>query len=105
MRIFFNRKDKIKTVQNLPDLIKKINKNELIDYKELILKEKSLKDPLYLRIQIDDIGYVNENLKEMPFYKKFILLPLKFYISKFQFLSNFRYEKEIYRPNVQSRAM
>lgn len=101
---FFRRKEKTHITQNLPDLVRKINKNELIDYTGGKYEEINKTDPLYLRINIEDLDYIKECQQNKPFYQKYFTFPIIRYIAKFNF-TNFRFSKEIYRPNVNLREM
>jgi hypothetical protein len=99
---FFNffRKDKNLKIENLPDLVRRIDKNALTQYKHHKSDiEKSI-DPLYMRIKIEEIDYVDKFNKTLPIYKKYILLPILKFIPK---NSNYRFMKDIYRPHVELR--
>lgn len=79
---FFGKKQNLNKIENLPDLIRKINRNELINY-------------------------INLYYKELPSIKKYFIIPLKKVIcSKLPFsIQILRFEKEIYRPNSDFREM
>jgi hypothetical protein len=89
------------SVENLPDLVRKISKNELIDYKAIEIKQKSKKDPLYMRVQPDEIDYIYEYNKQLTVSRKYLYNPLKFFLAKY--FKSLKYEKEIHRPNVELR--
>lgn len=104
MNKFFNLFKRKQKDQNLPDLIRKINKNELAKYKPIdfdILEQKK-KDPLYMRINLEEykLDYINEYNKELSFLNKIILKIKKHTIFK---IPKYRYSKEIYRPAVNLR--
>jgi len=100
MKFFNIFRDKTLKVENLPDLIRKIDKNALTHYKHSSADIENSRDPLYMRIKIEEIEYVDQYYKTLPLYKKFLLFPLQRIISK---NSKFRFEKEIYRPSVDLR--
>ncbi len=104
---FFGKKQNLNKIENLPDLIRKINRNELSTYKNSVKIEEPSKDPLYMRIQHEEFDYINLYYKELPLYKKYFIIPLKKVISS-KLTYNFqklRFEKEIYRPNSDLREM
>ena len=98
----FKKNQNTSHVTNLPDLIRKIDKNELINYKSKFKVEEQSKDPLYMRIEVEEIDYVNMYYKELPYWRKYLFLPAKAIISNVKLL-NLRFEKDIYRPNVDLR--
>jgi hypothetical protein len=104
---FFGKKQNLNKIENLPDLIKKFNRNELTAYKNKIKIEEPTKDPLYLRIKPEEFDYINLYYKELPVYKKYFIFPIKKFLSSNLRLSirNLRFEKEIYRPNPEFREM
>lgn len=96
-----------KTVKNLPDLLKKINKNEIQKYQQISQEEIEIKkkDSLYMRIFKTELDYIQEIKKETTF-KKRVLLNIKYLLAKylnFPNKINFRYEKIIARPNEELR--
>lgn len=104
---FFGKKQNLNKIENLPDLIRKINRNELITYKNTLKIEEPTKDPLYFRIKREELDYINLYYKELPSIKKYFIIPLKKVIcSKLPFsIQILRFEKEIYRPNSDFREM
>jgi hypothetical protein len=100
-KIFKRNPQKNVSVENLPDLVRKMSRNELIDYKALEIKQKSKRDPLYMRVDPEPFDYVYEYNKELTLWKKYLKQPVYFYLAKY--FKNFKYEKEIYRPNVELR--
>ena len=50
---FFRVFSKKKNIENLPDLIRKIDKNELTKYKSKIIIEEKTQDPLFIRIKVE----------------------------------------------------
>jgi len=96
-----------KTVKNLPDLLHKINKNEIQKYQQISQEEIEIrkKDPLYMRISKTEFDYIDEISKEVTF-KKRININFKYFLAKFFINSNsinFRYEKILQRPNEDLR--
>lgn len=108
---FFNLfKKNTKTVQNLPQLINKINKDEISPYVPSIpASEGRKKDPLYMRIDIENIDYIKEYRNELSIKQKYITIPLRKCLLRFPIISNLfpniRFEKEIYRPNPELREI
>jgi len=100
-KIFKKSQKKTVSVENLPDLVKKISKNEIIDYKSIEIKQKSKKDPLHMRVKQEDIDYIYEYNKQLTISRKYIIIPAKILLAKF--FQSLKYEKEIYRPNVELR--
>lgn len=100
-KIFKKTPKKTVSVENLPDLVKKISKNDIIDYKAIEIQQKTKKDPLYMRVKQEDIDYIYEYNKQLTLSKKYLVNPIKILLSKY--FKNFKYEKEIYRPNVELR--
>lgn len=86
---------------NLPTLIKNLNKNELTNHISTFTQDKT-SDPLYMRINVKEINYISIHRKELPFYKKHILYPLK---KKMANIKKYRNESEIYRPSPSLREM
>ena len=96
-----------KTVKNLPDLVRKINKNEIQKYQQISLEEVEIKkkDPLYMRILKPEFSYIEEINKETTFRKR-VFLNIKYLLAKYLNIpnkTNFRYRKIIERPNVNLR--
>ena len=100
MKIFKFFKKETKN-SSLPDLIRKLDKNEITSYKDLSFHEKKFKDPLYMRISVEELDYPKEYYEEIPLYQKYISLPITRKFSKY--FINKRFEKIIYRPNVSLR--
>lgn len=99
---FFKRTPKKNVaVENLPDLVRKISKNELMDYKKIEVKERSKRDPLYMKIDPHQFDYIYEYNKELSFWKKYVKNPTKFLLAKY--FKSLKNEKEIYRPNIELR--
>jgi hypothetical protein len=101
---FFSLFKKTKKIENLPDLVKKLDKNQISKYESVLSSEDKEKDPLYMRINVKEIDYINQFYKELPFFKKYLTYPLLKFLSNFPYLGNFlRYKRIIYRPNVDLR--
>ncbi len=104
---FFKIDTSAKTVKNLPDLVKKINKNEIQKYQQISYEDLEFKkkDPLYMRISKREFDYIEEINREMTI-KKRINLNLKYLLAKYfnnPFSLNLRFEKIIKRPNQDLR--
>lgn len=97
-----------KTVKNLPDLVRKINKNEIQKYQQISLEEVEIKkkDTLYMRITKPEFDYIEEINKETTLRKR-IKLNIKYLLAKYLNVIpnkiNFRQDKIINRPNEHLR--
>lgn len=96
-----------KTVKNLPDLVKKINKHEIQKYQQINQEEIEVKkkDPLYMRISKTEFDYIEEINKETTL-KQRVFLNIKYLLAKYlnnPNRINLRYEKVIRRPNEDLR--
>lgn len=104
---FFKMDTSAKTVKNLPDLVRKINKNEITKYHQVHEEQMEIKekDQLYMRLVKKDWDYIEEIKHERTMRKKFVLY-LKFILAKYFSNENFkicRFEKIISRPNEKLR--
>jgi hypothetical protein len=107
---FFKIDTSAKAVKNLPELIKKINKNEIEKYNNTIIDpfDHLKKDLLFMRFEKPEFDYIEEMRKEMTIKKK-IYLNFKYFLGKYFNIKNkfinlqTRYEKVIMRPNIDLR--
>jgi hypothetical protein len=107
---FFKLDSSAKTVKNLPELIKRINKNEIAKYQNPLIDpfEHLKKDPLYMRFEKTEYDFIEEIRKEMTMKKKFYL-KIKYFIGKYLNIKNKyfnfqnRYKKVIMRHNIELR--
>ena len=72
---FLKMDSSAKTVKNLPELIKKINKNEIAKYQNNLQDpfDHLKKDPLFMRFEKTEFDYIEEIRKEMTLRKKLYL--------------------------------
>jgi hypothetical protein len=94
------KKQQYKTTNNLPDLIRKLNKNELMNYERIDAEKEKENDPLYLRVNIEKIDYISEYNNELTFRKQ-IYLKYKYYLSKIS--NKHRFDKSIHRLDPETR--
>jgi hypothetical protein len=96
----FVKKQQHKVTDNLPDLIRKINKNELMHYERVENDKEKEEDPLYIRINIDKLDYITEYNNELTVRKR-IYLRYKYFLARM--FDKYRYEKSIKRDNIEIR--
>lgn len=104
---FLKMDSSAKTVKNLPELIEKMNRNEIVKYTNTIKDpfDDERKDPLLMRFEKIEFDYIEEMRKEMN-WRKQIRLKLKYFLAKYFNNIYFptRFDKEISRPNIYLRT-
>jgi hypothetical protein len=90
-------------IKNLPELVRKINKNELTSYQGSGEAFINVNDPLHNRINVEEPDYIIEYNKELSFLQKYFTNKNKRILAKY--FHSLRYQKEIKRPNAHLRQM
>jgi hypothetical protein len=94
-------KQEPKYTDNLPDLIRKLNRTDLTKYDRLDTFEEQYKDPLMMRINTSRLNYIQQHNEEQTILKR-LKQNAKYYLAKFN--SRYRFDYILHRPNPELRT-